>query len=328
LLTLIKYLKNIKRYFSKIHHTNNNDQIDKLCTAIKTASYEEAVSIINTGLDLNIISKLEESSPLIIAVRINTVEMEKSDNNNLGSSSDFSSNSSIEILPNPSMVELLLKKGADPNFIGNRHPLRAAITAYSLSKVHIENTLKICKLLLQQGANINTRIPCYISRTYCYYTTPLHIVAESKITKQTTAIIQLFLNYGADPNAVDYKGETPLHEAIRHDNLIMIRLLLYRCVKKICFNQKYLENKSVIDFAERNLQNATGIGLFNENSFCKASVAQKIYHEISLAKEYKTVLPMMELVSKILIKKKLPQDIIQVVNSFIASKPRPPRLLM
>ena len=330
-MNLIKYLKNIKKYFSKLSK-RNNDQIDKLCKAIKTASYEEAIRIINTGLDLNVIGKLERSSPLVIAVRINSIELAKNYNNHFGSNSCFSSISSssissVEILPSLNIVELLLAKGADPNFIGQQHPLRAAITTYSLRKVNIENTLNICKLLLQKGAYINTPIPCYgyTDITRSYYTTALHIVAESDLTKHTITILQLFLDYGADPNAVDYKGDTPLHEAIRHGNLIMIRLLLSRCIKIICFNQKSLEKNNILDFAEKNFQNSTSTNLFG-SSLCKLSRAKKIYREIHLAKAYKTMLPMMQLASKILTKKKVPQDIIQIVNSFIASKPKPPRL--
>lgn len=71
-------------------------------------------------------------------------------------------------------------------------------------------------LLIERGADIHARSRNRMANM------PIHTAAAGK----RTAIVQLLLDKGADPNAQQYGGFTPLHHAVSHCDQGMTELLL------------------------------------------------------------------------------------------------------
>jgi len=76
-----------------------------------------------------------------------------------------------------------------------------------------EGRLPVVKLLLKQGADVDTRDP--------YGFTPLHRAAE----KGHTEVMELLLNAGCDPDAREDLGKTPLHRAAAEGQRTAVELL-------------------------------------------------------------------------------------------------------
>jgi hemoglobin len=107
-----------------------------------------------------------------------------------------------------STVELLLSLGADPND-GDHTPLyRAANECGSPAGA------PIVRALVKAGADVNA--PCGAKRC-----TPLHMAAR----RGHTAIAKALLELGADPNARDSAGVTPLRRALNCRKPEVARLL-------------------------------------------------------------------------------------------------------
>ncbi len=99
------------------------------------------------------------------------------------------------------MMQLLLQNGASPNgCVGKDHqhngetrPLVSVLRSSGRDK------LDRARALISKGADIASSSPMGY--------TPLHVAAETK-SKQMT---ELLLKRGANPNALDSRGRTPLH---------------------------------------------------------------------------------------------------------------------
>ncbi|KAL4708155.1 hypothetical protein ACJJTC_009934 [Scirpophaga incertulas] len=78
--------------------------------------------------------------------------------------------------------------------------------------------LDICKMLIQNGANIN-------AATRSGKATPLHKAAAAGNTTAVTLLIKA----GAAVELQDVDGETALHKASKHNNYNLIRVLLDAC---------------------------------------------------------------------------------------------------
>jgi ankyrin repeat protein len=99
------------------------------------------------------------------------------------------------VLDNVDIVQWLLNHGADVNARGTKRcaPLYCAAWA---------GQLPICRMLIEHNANIFDRMACGLS--------PLHAAARHG-TEDHVNIMQVLLDHGADPNARDGAGSTPLH---------------------------------------------------------------------------------------------------------------------
>mmetsp|Transcript_42010 Transcript_42010/g.131577 ORF Transcript_42010/g.131577 Transcript_42010/m.131577 type:complete len:929 (+) Transcript_42010:1002-3788(+) len=80
--------------------------------------------------------------------------------------------------------------------------------------------LETIEILLMHGANVNRREPKYGGRT------PLHATSELQSPERATAIASLLIASGADLDATDDVGETPLGAAVRKDRRNLAVLLL------------------------------------------------------------------------------------------------------
>jgi len=109
------------------------------------------------------------------------------------------------------IVALLLQHGADPNS-GNRS---------GRTPLHDVKTVDIARMLLAHGADVNRA-------TDGYLVTPLHEALQTTAAHRQglDAIIQVLIDHGANVNAKDVHGETPLLLNVRHGSAKMTQLLL------------------------------------------------------------------------------------------------------
>jgi cytohesin len=108
------------------------------------------------------------------------------------------------------MIELLLSRGADVNAVD-----RAGCTALSLAT--FDDQLPIVELLLAHKANVNEP-----STGVEKDDSALHIATE----KGYVNLVSLLLTNGADVNAANRPGRTPLSYAAENDSLQLVRMLL------------------------------------------------------------------------------------------------------
>ena len=112
------------------------------------------------------------------------------------------------------VVALLLKWGANVNNLDNdgETPLFDAVRG---------SMLGVARLLVQKGAKINVREKTEGA-------TPLHYAAALNYGPQANELLILLLDKGADVNARNSAGETPLHYAAYSDAVEHARTLLER----------------------------------------------------------------------------------------------------
>jgi len=104
-------------------------------------------------------------------------------------------------------VEMLLKKGANPNYRDND----------GFSPLHFAafyGRAKVAEILIRQGAEVNARDNDG--------NTPLHFAALAGDAK----VAELLIRHGAEVNAKNNYGSTPLHTAAKWGNVEVVKLLL------------------------------------------------------------------------------------------------------
>ena len=127
----------------------------------------------------------------------------------------------VAALPNPLMLETLLRNGADPD----------APDANGFAPIHqVVNTQNTNALvtLLEAGADVDARTPLY--------QTPLMLA----IMADDLSLAETLLKAGADPNRWDKRGDTALHKAVDRKNIKTVRFLLEKGADPKTFNFNHL----------------------------------------------------------------------------------------
>lgn len=158
----------------------------------------------------------------------------------------------VTALPNPPMLEALLRHGANPS----------APDANGFAPIHYavesKNTGAL-DTLLKAGADVDARTPLY--------QTPLALA----IMADDLSMAETLIDAGADPNQWDKRGDTVLHKAVQRKNIETVRFLLGKRADPKTFNFIHMAPIHVAAFTGQNelielfLGNPEQINLRNED---------------------------------------------------------------
>lgn len=115
-------------------------------------------------------------------------------------------------------MDLLIRRGADLNADDGYGTTALATAVYQNARIGSGEHEQIALRLIEAGANVNTRTGIYIDGTDDI--APIHRATRSR------AILRALLAHGADVNARDGDGETPLHWAVRDSRLDIVEILI------------------------------------------------------------------------------------------------------
>lgn len=142
------------------------------------------------------------------------------------------------------IARLLFQHGAPAHGFDSRHQKTPLI----LSIIH--NKYDLAKLLIKHGAHLeigdslNTKSPLFVavehknipmvnyllkhgaSPNSSHTEPPIHKSLMHQAALGPVEIASLLVSYGADINAVDHHGKTPLHHAVAHSNNAVVEFLL------------------------------------------------------------------------------------------------------
>ena len=121
---------------------------------------------------------------------------------------------------NFAIIKLLLEAGSDPNICDSDGyaPIHHAIEHGDIALVRLlfdESTIKL-------DVNVHKCVRC----------TPLSLAVKTK----NFAIVKLLLDAKADPNMCDIDGYAPIHHALKHGDIALVRLLLNESATKVDVN--------------------------------------------------------------------------------------------
>ena len=112
------------------------------------------------------------------------------------------------------LAKLLLEQGADVNTKDNDGDTDNENGDTPLHVAAHHNSIELAELLLEHGAEVNTKD---INKV-----TPLHVAARHK----NVELAKLLLEHSAEVNTKNKNGVTPLHVAARHNNVELAKLLI------------------------------------------------------------------------------------------------------
>lgn len=123
------------------------------------------------------------------------------------------------------MIQLLLDHGANVNINLGYTALHCAVRLNTCSDdtinaLRLDCTMKVILLLLQYGANVNTKTRCEEEKS------ALHLSAVNPLSNDILMFLVLASSSYIDINIQDKDGRTPLHYAIKSYNIQAIQYLI------------------------------------------------------------------------------------------------------
>jgi ankyrin repeat protein len=216
------YIKSMRRLviFGSIICFSLTVRAGELHEAVKTGDITKIKMLLSNGEDINVNDE-EGFTALYLAIgnndnAIEIVELLVSEGADVNSRSGMNLVAPLAKAAKCencfNIAKFLLENGADVNSVDNTG-MTPLIQAARFAP-------KIAKLLVNKGADVN-------SKTTRYYevikTTPLHATAFSKDGRKTA---ELLVKKGAEIDAGDSDGDTPLHLAVYTNNKAVAALLI------------------------------------------------------------------------------------------------------
>lgn len=151
------------------------------------------------------------------------------------------------------LLQRLIETGADLNIMNSQGKKFYECYKYSnggtlLHLAIFHGNVELAKSLIKAGADINVRNtdnlrPLEIKHKGSYL---LHL-AVMKGDQELTALL---LKKGAQVREIDEKGNTPLHYAVKRDNINLVRFLIYNGASETC-NTKNKDGKTPLNVAQK-----------------------------------------------------------------------------
>ena len=124
----------------------------------------------------------------------------------------YAAEEKVEEDDNEDVARALLEGGADPNKVNRKGETPLNLAAF-------DSHDKVAKVLLEKGADPNLAGGRYGN-------TPLHFASNEKQGGRDRQILKNLLHAGANPNATNDYGDTPLIRAAKDDNAEIVPLLI------------------------------------------------------------------------------------------------------
>ena len=196
----------------------NNDQLDELHIAAKYGDLEKVNKLIADRIDVNSQSGKYEDTPLMLAIDNGHRDIAITLLNHGAEINKFQRYgvTALHKAVNSGQIDItkeLILRGADVNALLNKYEKTGTPLHWAARRSN-GNSVKMAKLLMENGANLNSRTE--------KGSTPLHWTYNS----DEKGIAQFFINEGADVNATTDGNETPLHSASIVNNYKLAEILI------------------------------------------------------------------------------------------------------
>lgn len=194
----------IAKYFPKLGKNNN-----KLLTKILTDKLRKLCNAREIKFEMNLIDAIGSGNSKIVKMVLDNYP--KIDINLADETASTVKDNPLLIAAgrhDAPVVELLLKKGADPNYKNayGMNALHLALIDTNNADINLANKMKTIEALLKAGCSANTYAMVSDNKNKV---TPLHMAVRDELTD----IVKLMLKYNANPLLPDKYGATALDYA-------------------------------------------------------------------------------------------------------------------
>lgn len=246
---VLSYLEKFLSYKPKLDiqalRTNSGGE-SALQMASRMGFLEAVRLLLDRGADINLASLDNHRTALFAAAAAGRVDVAKhliqaGAKSEIPDQAGYTPLLAAVIQTDPDMVRALVGGGVATDVSSPKHTFTPLVTAAGgVDPTRLKKRLEIIKILLDGKADIN--FPASDGRT------ALLAAAATKDTALSKATATLLLDRGADPDAANTKGETPLMLAAGAGNEDVVRLLLK---KNAQIGRKSGAGETVMSFAAR-----------------------------------------------------------------------------